>query len=169
MLSRINAIVTRACCAVAGVCLGAMTLVVLLQVFCRYVLNAPLSWPEEAARFLMVWMTFLVAPFAYREGLLVRLETGVGYLAPKPRQFLEIATHILIVFVLFVLIRESLWMTERGGAIRSSALNVSMRWVFAVLPVSFLLLLSVACELITRAYAGLKNPGAAAAPSGDAP
>ena len=35
------------------------TAVVVLQVFCRYVLNASLPWPEEAAQFLFVWAVFL--------------------------------------------------------------------------------------------------------------
>lgn len=36
---------------------------VLLQVFTRYVLNSPLSWTEEIARLLMVWLTFTSAVF----------------------------------------------------------------------------------------------------------
>lgn len=34
---------------------GAMTLAVLAGVFFRFVLNSPLSWPEEASRYLMIW------------------------------------------------------------------------------------------------------------------
>ena len=152
MLSRFNGIATRVFCGVAGACLAAMMLVVLLQVFCRYVLNAPLSWPEEASRFMMVWMTFLVAPFAYREGMLVRLESWVAYLPKRGQRVIEIGTHILIALTLIVLLREALWMIERGSRIRSSALNLSMGWVFAVMPVSFVLLLSVTCELTIATF-----------------
>ena len=36
----------------------AVFIVVVLQVFTRYVLNAPLSWTEEVARLCLVWLTF---------------------------------------------------------------------------------------------------------------
>ncbi len=152
MLNRFNEMTTRAFCAAAGICLAVMTLIVLLQVFCRYVLNAPLSWPEEAARYLMVWMTFLVAPFAYREGLLIRLETLTRRLAAPIQRGIEIGTHFLIAITLMILLRESLWIVERGSRIHSSALNIPMSVVFAIMPVSFILLLSVGCELIRSAF-----------------
>src|SRR5690606_15547545 len=37
------------------------SLAILLQVFCRYVLNAPFSWPEEFAVLLFGWMILLGA------------------------------------------------------------------------------------------------------------
>ena len=47
-----------------------MVMVILLQVFFRYVLNNALPWPDEVARFLMLWMTALIAPSAYRLSLI---------------------------------------------------------------------------------------------------
>ena len=44
-----------------------MVIVILLtQVFFRYVLNNALPWPDEAARFMMLWLTGLMAPVAMR-------------------------------------------------------------------------------------------------------
>ncbi len=145
-----------------------MTLVVLVQVFCRYVLNAPLSWPEEASRYMMVWMTFLVAPFAYRHGFLIRLESWIARLPKRGRRILDLGTHILIACTLLVLLRETLWMVERGSGIRSSALNVSMGWVFAVMPVSLVLLLSVTCELTMKTFVGVETASEKIVRSGEA-
>ncbi len=39
-----------------------MAAVVILQVFCRYILNYSLFWSEELARFLLVWLTFRRGP-----------------------------------------------------------------------------------------------------------
>ncbi|WP_096200767.1 TRAP transporter small permease [Bacillus sp. FJAT-45350] len=39
-------------------------IIVLLQVFFRYVLNAPLPWTEEAARYLNIWAVLLGMAFA---------------------------------------------------------------------------------------------------------
>ena len=62
-----------------------MTLVILYQVFMRYVLNDPPTWSEEMSRFMMVWMTFLVAPIAYRRGMNVAIETLSRYPRRKAR------------------------------------------------------------------------------------
>ena len=39
---------------ISVIALALMVFVILLQVFCRYVLNNALPWPDEAARFLML-------------------------------------------------------------------------------------------------------------------
>ena len=44
------------------VAIALMVLAILIQVFFRYVLNAALPWPDEAARFMMLWLTGLMAP-----------------------------------------------------------------------------------------------------------
>lgn len=36
--------------------MGLMVVIILTQVFFRYVLNNALPWPDEAARFLMLWL-----------------------------------------------------------------------------------------------------------------
>lgn len=53
---------------VSIVAITLMVVAILLQVFFRYALNNALPWPDEAARFMMLWMTGLMAPMAYRRG-----------------------------------------------------------------------------------------------------
>ena len=49
------------------IAIALMVVAILIQVFFRYVLNNALPWPDEAARFCMLWMTGLMAPTALRE------------------------------------------------------------------------------------------------------
>jgi TRAP-type C4-dicarboxylate transport system permease small subunit len=55
---RLGAAITAASGWAAGLCLAAVLLVTALQVFCRYVLGAPLRWPEELSRLLFIWLTY---------------------------------------------------------------------------------------------------------------
>lgn len=59
---------------IAIVCIALMVVCILTQVFFRYALNNALPWPDEAARFLMLWMTGLIAPMAYRQGGFVAID-----------------------------------------------------------------------------------------------
>ncbi|MFU1683264.1 TRAP transporter small permease [Phaeobacter piscinae] len=54
--------------------IGLMVLAILIQVFFRYVLGSALPWPDEAARFCMLWMTGLMAPTALRSGGFVAID-----------------------------------------------------------------------------------------------
>ena len=48
----------------AALFMGGLLFTLLLQVFTRYVLNDPLSWTEEVARYLYVYIVFLGASAA---------------------------------------------------------------------------------------------------------
>jgi hypothetical protein len=74
-----------------------MTLIILIQVFFRYVLNAAPSWSEEVARSMMVWMTFAVAPIAYRTGGNVALDTLYFMLKGRLRTLMALLINVMIV------------------------------------------------------------------------
>ena len=61
-----------------------MVFVILLQVCFRYLFNNALPWPDEAARFCMLWMTGLIAPAAYRVGGFVTIDM-LGRALPRGR------------------------------------------------------------------------------------
>lgn len=44
----------------------AMTLIMGVQVFCRYVLGMSLSWSEELTRYIFIWCGFLASATAVR-------------------------------------------------------------------------------------------------------
>ena len=56
--------------------------VTIAQIVMRYVLNAPLIWSDELARFLIVWMTFLGAAVVCFEGR--HLNVDVFFRAAPP-------------------------------------------------------------------------------------
>lgn len=84
---------------IAGVLLSAMLLMILAQVFYRYVLNDSLAWTEELAKYLMVWVACLVAPWAYRENLNVSIEMFADALPKVLRRVSEIIITILVIVI----------------------------------------------------------------------
>ena len=55
------------------VLLAGMTLVLGIQIFCRFVLNNSLTWSEELARFMFIWSTFLSIGFCLKEGISLKI------------------------------------------------------------------------------------------------
>ena len=60
-----------------------MCVIGLLQVFNRFVLNASLSWSEEAQIFCHIWIVFLGIPIAYQRGAHLYVETFRNMFPPR--------------------------------------------------------------------------------------
>ncbi|MBO6931708.1 MAG: TRAP transporter small permease subunit, partial [Roseibium sp.] len=67
-LSFLNMHLLRVGRGIGVVAVGLMVVAILIQVVFRYVFNNALPWPDEAARFCMLWMAGLMAPTAFRRG-----------------------------------------------------------------------------------------------------
>ncbi len=53
---------------------GMMTIIIIIQVFMRYLFLYSLSWSEEVARYLMIWVSFLGASLALKYGFHIGVE-----------------------------------------------------------------------------------------------
>lgn len=80
------------------VLLGLMFIILLLQVFCRYVLNHSLPWPEEVAVIFSAWLGFLGASIAVRERMHVGFTAIVDSLSRRTRAFFMLFIDGLIGF-----------------------------------------------------------------------
>ena len=115
---------------------GVMSAVIILQVFCRYVLRESLMWSEELARYLMVWVTFVGASIGVKRGAHV----GVGILVtalPKNVQiivkYLGIVISIIFCITVFVVSLGILQRQITGRQI-SPAMRIPMWWAYAAVP-----------------------------------
>jgi TRAP-type C4-dicarboxylate transport system permease small subunit len=156
---------------IAWVALAIMVMVILLQVFFRYVLNNALAWPDEAARFLMLWMTGLMAPSAFRQGAFVAIDMVPQALPRRPGLMLAFVLLMLSAMVLLVCIHYG-WLHTMGfgGNFDSSSLKVPLDWfgmavvkvklryMYASLLVGVILLLSVNLELLMTTIVRLLRP-----------
>lgn len=87
-----------------GFLMIAMFLLVFANVVTRYGFGFSLSWGEEVARFLMIWVTFLGAGLALREGRHVAIELLQDRLGASARRALRVALGCLILLFLALLI-----------------------------------------------------------------
>ena len=145
------------------VAIGLMVLAILVQVFFRYVLNNALPWPDEAARFMMLWMTGLMAPMAYRRGGFVAIDMLIEALPKTLGAILSLLLLIISALVLAFAIPIGLGEISGFNAKFNTAslyLPVSLDfsewfrvprwWMMMSLFVGVILLLIVNIELILR-------------------
>ena len=113
------------------------TVTVLIQVFFRYVLNNSLSWPEELARFMLVWMTFIAAAPALKRGFHVGVDYFVDQFVPIPWMKISILAinQLIILGFLGIVFYHGLRQFVNAGDLISPALQISYRWVYLSLPI----------------------------------
>ncbi|WP_158259787.1 TRAP transporter small permease [Phyllobacterium phragmitis] len=74
-----------------------MAVIVFLQFFTRYVLNDSLSWTEEIARYLLMWITFIGAAIAMRRGTHISVEVAHLFLPAPLVRVLNFVIDVLVV------------------------------------------------------------------------
>ena len=95
VVAAISRMASRACLWLSGLGLIAITLIILWQVFARYVLNASPSWSEQSALYILVWTILLAAAAGVREGFHIRITAVQNALPPPSRKIAVIATHLV--------------------------------------------------------------------------
>lgn len=80
--------------------MGGMGIIAFAAVFYRFVLRDPITWSEEAARYMMVWVTFLGAGYAMGKGKHIGVTMFVEKLPERARRGVTFAAEIVIMVFL---------------------------------------------------------------------
>ena len=100
----------------ASIALAVLTLVTFAAVIMRYVLKAPLLWQEEAQAFCQVWMIFLGASVAFRQGSIVAIEMVVDALPEKGKRIMEYVVDMIVIFTLtFLMVKCQQYIAQIFG------------------------------------------------------
>ncbi len=113
----------------------AMTVVVFLQIFYRYVLAQPLYWSEELARYLFVWLSILGAALGLQKSGHFGLDLLFLRLPEKVRRYAKILISILMGTVIAVILLQGVALVQKTALQDSPAMEIPMSWAYACLPV----------------------------------
>ncbi|MCJ7705704.1 MAG: TRAP transporter small permease [Desulfobacterales bacterium] len=112
-----------------------MTLTVIVQVFLRYVFSFSLSWSEEVARYLMIWVAFLGGSLALQKGLHIGVELFLVRVSSRTRRWVSILSKMFILIFLIYLTIGGLKITWAVRDQSSPALLFSMAYAYLSAPV----------------------------------
>ena len=113
-------------------------------------LSYMLSSTEETAVYLMLWMTFLVAPIAYRQGLNVSLELFISFLKKRAATVLFIVMDIAVLVLLVYLYDEALSLIDRSWRTMANTIDIPRAYLFLVLPLGYIAMFLVGIERILK-------------------
>ncbi len=140
-LARAGAVYDRVLAALVALAVAIMSLAILLQVFCRYVLNAPLTWPEELAVLTFAWMIFLGAALVQGSDSHISIDTLRRRAGPRLGRALDLVRHGAIGLCAVLLIWQGLGLARRTVPLTYPAMGISRAFLYGAVPVCFALLL----------------------------
>lgn len=121
--------------------LALLSTFVIVQVFCRYFLSAPLTWSEELARYLQIWMVMLGAATMMRKGGHLAIDIVTASMPPKVKRVTDFIVYIATITFFVIVLYYGVFLTMNAGRQTSPAVNMPMSFVYAALPTGSALIL----------------------------
>ena len=120
--------------------LGALVVTTSLQVFTRYVLNAPFTWTEELARMFFTWINFLGAALIVKRSSHISIDAATNLLPPGPRRWVLALAHVITLVILCILAVKGFQFLRTTGISASPALGVPWVYVYVAFPIGMSLM-----------------------------
>ena len=120
-----------------AVLLTFMTVLVLIQVFSRYILNSPVAFTEELVRYSLIWTGFIGAAYAFstREHMSLTLIrdkfTGKAHTA-----LLVVSDGLILLMAIFVFTIGGFKLAVSASREFSALLGIPRSLVYSIAPIS---------------------------------
>ena len=115
--------------------MAAIAVVISVGVFFRYVLNDSLSWTEEIAKYLLVWLAFVGSPLALRHGGHIAVEVLPNLLPARPRHLLHCLIFATVAAVTALLAAYGYDLALNASGQRAATVDISLLWMMLAVPV----------------------------------
>ncbi len=112
-----------------------MAVVVFLQVIFRYVLNLPLFWTEELARYCLVWSSLLGSAVAVKRSRHIAVTILMERFPPALRRGLTMVALISVAAILAIILWGGIQLVAITRTQISPALRISMSLPYLAVPV----------------------------------
>ena len=154
-LNGFNEAVNRVLEKVLIVGFAAMTVIIFLQIIFRYVFAASLSWSEEMARYLFVWLTFLGASVVARSRSHITVDAIIEAIKPeRVRKSMKTLADVLVLAFLYVLLSEGFVASFEIldlEQISPSMPWLSLGWIYFAIPLgSLFMALNILQQILDR-------------------
>jgi TRAP-type C4-dicarboxylate transport system permease small subunit len=137
----LTAALDRMACAGCVALFMAILLTMVLQVTFRYLLNAPLTWSEELARYLYIWACWLGAPVALRRGNHITIAVVSDRLPRRVARVTALGVQAMALFFLLQLAIQGTLLALRAHTVMAITLPIPWSAIYLAAPLSAVLMI----------------------------
>lgn len=121
--------------AVMVVWFAAVLLVMTCQVISRYVLNAPLNWSEEFARYSFVWISYIGCAYCVGVDGHTNITALLHKLPVNAQKIVRLVGNVIMVCVFLRIMPIALNYIAKNGSFLTSVTRVPFKYLYWSLPV----------------------------------
>ncbi|PRO66302.1 TRAP transporter small permease [Alkalicoccus urumqiensis] len=138
-----------------------MVTVITLQVFMRHVMGASLSWSEELARYLFIWLVYVGISYGVKKQRHIKVDVLLVLLKERGKIILTLIANVFfLAFAVFVIIYGTRITGQLMGFGQTSpALSLPMWIVYAATPVGMALTSIRIIQQMIKQVAALRGGG----------
>ena len=134
-----------------------ITVVMLAQVFFRYVINSSLQWSEEISIWALIWMVFVGSAVIMRDWAHINIPTFTNLLPMKIRPYFLIFSKVATILFLLTVVWFGFKVFGQDFHARSPSLNLSTRWAKLAIPVGAVLMTIFAINALLLDFINLRR------------
>lgn len=146
----------------SAILLACMVILIFMQIIFRFLLNLPLRWTEESARYAMILLIYLSACSGVKKEKHIRIEAIHGALPPKAAFVYWLISNVIWfafnAFMIYYGLKMALHIYATGQV--SPVLHVSMGLLYMVIPVCFTIMDIRIIQLVISRLRADKVPAA---------
>lgn len=135
---------------VSVITMGGIVALTATQVVSRYVFESSLFWPDEAARFLLILQTFLLAGASFEKGEMVGVTVFTDRLGRVPALACAVVADLFAIALLLLLAWYGWEFAEMNSMQTAAALQIPVSWVYLSVPVGLLILMAHMTAALVR-------------------
>jgi C4-dicarboxylate transporter DctQ subunit len=117
-----------------------MSVIVVVQVFSRYLFNYSFVWAEELVRYLMIWMVMIGSALVQSKNDHIRIDFFPRRAGPQGRRVIETGFRLCTLLFLTVITYKGIQAAYFNRLFESSGLRISMFWPSLAIPLGGILI-----------------------------
>ena len=149
-MKKLNDLLFQLCRIMLIIMIPAMTGIVFVQVILRYVFLSPLSWIEELARYLLVWISCFGAAYAVKNGEHIAVMFMNKMFKGHMKSALTILIHVLVIMFFMICFIKGIGLSIRQWNVVTPALQIPRTLPYLGVPLSFAIMLLFSLELFFK-------------------
>ncbi|MEW6266966.1 MAG: TRAP transporter small permease [Thermodesulfobacteriota bacterium] len=142
--------------AITAAAIAIQTIIMFLGVIFRYFLKSPLTWSDETATLLMVFITFFGCHVALKEKMLARIEFVVESFPALLRTIVIFLSNLLVLTLLAAIAYFGLVLGLSPVILNQNtpALELPMIWFYGIIPLTALFMI---VHVLIKTYESLRR------------
>ena len=120
---------------IGGALFSIMFIILVMQIFSRQILNAPLIWSEELARLIFVYVAMIGVVLGIKHSQHVGITILSDKFPPLLEKIMNIIKDIGVFIIIIILFKVGMSITIRKSSLDLVSLGISSGYLYAALPI----------------------------------